>query len=171
MHGTFNFTVTDAAEAHLLVSACIAGQCSEPIQVAAGVNPIVEHGTGNTVLTDVDAFPEDRLLTVNLINRTATVEVPVSDSPNDETQVYFYNELLRGQLKLCKALGPGSADLIGQKFELRATTSPTRSTRSCSTRQITAAATTQCKIYGFLPIGLPIKVDELFAKLDNADTW
>ena len=45
--------------------------------------------------------------------------MPVSDSPNDETQVHFRNEAQRGQLKLCKALGAGSADLVGQTFELR----------------------------------------------------
>ena len=56
----------------------------------------------------METIPEDRLLTTNLINRTADVEVPVSDSSNDETQVHFFNQTQRGQLKVCKALGPGS---------------------------------------------------------------
>ena len=79
----------------------LAGQCSEPIQVAAGVNEIVETPKAGTDLTDVVAFPWDRLLTVNLINRTATVEVPVSANSTDETQVHFRNEAQRGQLKVC----------------------------------------------------------------------
>ena len=128
----------------------LAGQCSEPIQVAAGVNEIVEHARANTELTDVDAFPWDRLLTVNLINRTATVEVPVSDSSNDETQVHFRNEALRGQLKVCKALGPGSADLIGQRST---STSMLPRTTTIWAIWITAAGSTQCKIVGFVPIG------------------
>src|SRR3954465_12607153 len=115
--GTYTFTVTDAAPATYTLSV-IAGQCSEPIQVAAGVNEIVETPKAGTDLTDVVAFPWDRLLTVNLINRDVTVEVPVSDSPNDETQVHFRNEAQRGQLKLCKALGAGSSALYGDQFEL-----------------------------------------------------
>ncbi len=53
---------------------------------------------------------------MNLINRTADVELPASDSSHDETQVHFFNQTQRAQLKICKTLGPGSSDLIGQKF-------------------------------------------------------
>src|SRR4029079_610880 len=115
--GTYSFTVTDAAGATYSLSV-LAGQCSPPIQVAAGVNEIVEAPKAGTDLTDVVAFPWDRLLTVNLINRDVTVEVPVSADSNDETQVHFRNEAQRGQLKLCKALGPNSSALSGQSFEL-----------------------------------------------------
>ncbi len=168
--GPFDFTVTDAAGAtHELT--VLAGQCSEPIQVAAGVNEIVEHATTNTELTDVAAFPWDRLLTVNLINRTVTVEVPVSDSANDETQVHFRNEALRGQLKLCKALGAGSADLVGQQFHLEVyDNSDPEYPYYLGDSWITAAASTQCRIFGFVPIGTPIKVVETFGD-DNLDTW
>ncbi len=155
--GAFDFTVTDGAQATHELSV-IAGQCSEPIQVAAGVNQITEHATANTVLSDVDAFPEDRLLTVNLINRTATVEVPVSASSNDETQVDFENELLRGQLKVCKALGPGSADLIGKDFYF--SVRDLDSLAVAAGLEIEAAATTQCKIEGFFPIGHTVDVRE-----------
>jgi hypothetical protein len=149
----------------------LAGQCSEPIQVAAGVNEIVEAARSDTVLTDVDASPEDRLLTVNLINRTATVEVPVSDSPNDETQVFFFNELLRGQLKLCKALGTGSADLVGQRFELDVyDVSDPDHPYFLGDREIVAGTTTQCVIFGFVPIGTPIAVNESFRTEDDWNT-
>ena len=153
--GTYDFTVTDAAGATHELSV-LAGQCSEPIQVAAGVNEIVEHPKAGTDLTDVVAFPWERLLTVNLINRTVTVEVPVSDSPNDETQVHFRNEAQRGQLKLCKALGAGSSDLVGQPFELDYSADNGQSGYTW----ITAAASTQCRIVGFFPIGATVSVTE-----------
>jgi len=153
--GTYTFTVTDGAGATHTLSV-LAGQCSEPIQVAAGVNEIVEGAKTNIDMTDVEAFPWDRLLTVNLLNRTATVEVPVSDSPNDETQVHFRNEARRGQLKVCKALGPGSSDLIGKSFYFNI--------RSDSGLYdgiwITAAAQTQCRIVSFFPIGSTVNVTE-----------
>jgi len=153
--GTYSFTVTDSAGATYQLSV-LAGQCSEPIQVAAGVVSIVEAPKAGTELTDVVAFPWERLLTVNLINRTATVEVPVSDSANDETQVHFRNEALRGQLKLCKALGPGSADLVGQSFELDFLGDNGQS----GSTNITAAASTQCRIVGIFPIGSTVAVTE-----------
>src|SRR4051794_24367631 len=153
--GTYTFTVTDAAQATYTLSV-IAGQCSEPIQVAAGVNDIVETPKAGTDLTDVVAFPWDRLLTVNLINRDVTVEVPVSDSANDETQVHFRNEAQRGQLKLCKALGASSADLLTQQFELDFSASNGQS----GSTLITAAASTQCKIVGIFPIGSTVTVTE-----------
>ncbi len=157
--GTYSFTVTDAAGAQYQLSV-LAGQCSEPIQVAAGVNEIVEAPKAGTDLTDVVAFPWDRLLTVNLINRTATVEVPVSADSTDETQVHFRNEAQRGQLKLCKALGANSADLVGQSFELDYSADNGQS----GSTWITAAASTQCKIVGIFPIGSTVTVTE---NLDN----
>jgi hypothetical protein len=153
--GTYSFTVTDAAGATYSLSV-LAGQCSPPIQVAAGVNEIVEAPKAGTDLTDVVAFPWDRLLTVNLINRDVTVEVPVSDSANDETQVHFRNEAQRGQLKLCKALGPNSSALIGQSFELDFSGDNGQS----GFTTITAAASTQCRIVGIFPIGSTVAVTE-----------
>ncbi len=158
--GAFDFTVTDAAGVtHELT--VLAGQCSEPIQVAAGVNEIAEHATANTELRDVEAFPWDRLLTVNEINRTATVEVPVSDSSNDETQVHFTNKALRGQLKVCKALGAGSADLIGESFYF----SISEGDEAYDGVWITAAASTQCKIVGFFPLGSVVDVQETCGRI------
>jgi len=154
----FTFTVTDAAGAtyELTVNA---GQCSPPTQVAAGVNTVTETARAGTSLTDVVVFPDDRLLTTNLINRTATVEVPVSASENDETQVHFRNVAQRGQLKVCKALGPGSADLVNQRFDFTAT----GDNGQVENFSITAAASTQCRIVNFFPIGATVAVDELLA--------
>jgi len=156
--GPFSFTVTDAAGATYELTV-LAGQCSEPIQVAAGVNTVAEHAKAGTDLVAVFTFPEDRLLTTNLINRTATVEVPVSDSSNDETQVHFFNKAQRGQLKVCKALGTGSADLVGQTFWFTAT----GDNGQVEYFSITAAGSTQCKIVSFFPIGTTVTVTENLA--------
>ena len=114
--GTFNFTVTDAAGATVR-AAVLAGQCSEPIQVAAGVTTIDEHATARHRRSiDVVAFPEDRLLTVNLINRTSPSRCLSPTARTTRRRCTSLNEAQRGQLKVCKALGPGSADLIGKTF-------------------------------------------------------
>ena len=42
---------------------------------------------------------------------TRNWEVPVSSSSNDETQVHFVNQHDRGQVKVCKILGPSSGAL------------------------------------------------------------
>jgi len=153
--GAFSFTVTDAAGATYQLSV-LAGQCSAPIEVAAGVNQIVETPRAGTSLTDVVAFPGDRLLTTNLINGSASVEVPVSADSTDETQVHFRNEAIRGQLKVCKSLGAGSSALVNQPFDFTAS----GDNGQIVPFTITAAASTQCKIVGIFPIGSTVTVTE-----------
>jgi hypothetical protein len=70
--------------------------------------------------------------------------------------VHFRNEALRGQLKLCKALGPGSADLVGETFYLDYSGDNGQS----GSTSITAAASTQCRIVGIFPIGSTVTVTE-----------
>jgi len=155
VHGSFHFTVVDAAGATYTKDVLV-GQCSEPFTVAAGISEITEGPSPGYDLVDVQTIPSDRLLTTNLINRTADVEVPASDSQNDETQVHFFNQTQRGQLKICKTLGPGSADLINQVFYFTAagdngvTLYPS----------IKAQASTQCVIVGNFPIGSTVTVTE-----------
>ncbi len=155
VHGSFHFNVTDAAGTTYSQDVLV-GQCSEPFQVAAGISEVTEGPSPGYDLVDVFTIPGDRLLTTNLINRTADVEVPAADSSNDETQVHFVNQTQRAQLKLCKALGPGSSDLIGQKFELDWTSD----SGAYGDVWITAAASTQCVIVGNLPIGATVTVTE-----------
>src|SRR4051812_43165319 len=155
VHGSFHFSVTDAAGATYSKDVLV-GQCSEPFQVAAGVSEVTEAASAGYDLVDVATIPQDRLLTTNLINRPADVEVPVSDSSNDETQVHFFNKTQRGQLKVCKALGPGSADLIGQKFYFDIYGDGMQEKGIW----ITAQAQTQCVIVGNLPIGSTVDVEE-----------
>jgi hypothetical protein len=155
VHGVFHFTVTDAAGATYTKDVYV-DQCSEPFQVAAGIAEVTEGPSPGYDLVDVATIPSDRLLTTNLINRTADVEVPASDSPNDETQVHFFNQTQRGQLKICKALGPGSSDLIGQRFYFDIYGDGIQEQGVW----ITAAAQTQCVIVGNFPIGSTIDVEE-----------
>ena len=155
VHGSFHFDVTDAAGATYSKDVLV-GQCSEPFQVAAGVSEVTEGPSPGYDLVDVQTIPSDRLLTTNLINRTADVEVPASDSANDETQVHFFNQTPRAQLKLCKTLGPGSSDLIGQPFYI----DWTADNGAFGTARIVAAASTQCVIVGNLPIGSVVGLSE-----------
>ncbi len=155
VHGSFHFDVTDAAGATYSADVLV-GQCSEPFQVAAGISEVVEGPSPGYDLVDAFTIPEDRLLTKNLINRTVDVEVPASDSSNDETQLHFVNQTQRGQLKVCKALGPGSADLIGQKFYF----SIYGDNIQAAGIWITAQAQTQCVIVGNFPIGSTVDVEE-----------
>jgi len=155
VQGVFHFSVTDA-NGTTYTRDVLAGQCSEPFQVAAGISEVTEGPSPGFDLVDVFTAPEDRLLTTNLINRTADVEVPASGSQNDETQVHFVNKTQRGQLKVCKALGPGSADLIGQKFYFEVSGDNMQALGVW----ITAQAQTQCVIVGNFPIGSTIDVEE-----------
>ena len=152
----FDFTITepDGSEQEITV---LGGQCSAPIVVAAGVVRVTEHANPGFTLIDVFTIPEDRLLDENLLNRTVDVEVPTSDNPNDETQVHFVNVRDRAQLKICKALGPGSSAFIGERFTFSAVASTGQSTEVT----ITAAASTQCVIVKDFPTGASVLVTEL----------
>ena len=136
--------------------AVLAGQCSAPLAVAAGLAQVQELAGPGTSVAGVYTIPAVRLLAANLVNRTASVEVPASADPADETQVHFVNQAQRGQLKICKALGPSSAFLAGQTFwfDWRA------STGASGSLPITAAASTQCRILGDFPIGTVVSVEE-----------
>ena len=163
VQGEFDFEVLDAA-GDLYELTVLAGQCSAPIQIAAGIASVTELARAGYTLVDVYTIPEDRLLGHNLINQTAEVEIPVSDSPNDETQVHFVNKTQRAQLKLCKALGPGSSALVGKPFLFHVSDGGNGLVKSeYEYVQITSSTTTQCKIVGEYPIGAELHIDELFA--------
>jgi hypothetical protein len=73
-------------------------------------------------------------------------------------------------LKICKALGPNSSVLVGQKFYFDVTdiTDPGNPVYLGQT-SVTAAATTQCVIFRTLPIVTVVRVDEVFGP-DNPMT-
>ncbi len=161
VQGSYHFTITDQVGA-VYERDVLVGQCSEPIEIAAGIATVDEAAVSGIDLVDVWTLPEDRLQTSNLINRTATVEIPVSSDSNDETQVHFVNKAQRAQLKICKALGPNSSDLVGQPFFFDVDTGDNYELRRLF--KITAGSTTQCKIWGDVTIGTEVNVDEVFAK-------
>ena len=163
VQGEFDFEVLDAA-GDLYELTVLAGQCSAPIQIAAGIASVTELARAGYTLVDVYTIPEDRLLGHNLINQTAEVEIPVSDSPNDETQVHFVNKTQRAQLKLCKALGPGSSALVGKPFEFDVSPSPNGDMKTLELLRywrIIAGTSTQCIIIGEYPLGTEVSIDEL----------
>jgi hypothetical protein len=159
VHGSFHFTITDQLGT-VYQRDVLVGQCSEPIQVAAGIATVTE-GPSAYQLVDVWTLPEDRLQTTNLLNGTADVEIPVSDDPNDETQVHFVNKTPRAQLKICKALGAGSSDLVNTAFYFDVTYDGQKmNTLDLYPFKIVAGTTTQCKIWGDLPVGTDVTVHE-----------
>jgi hypothetical protein len=90
-----------------------AGRCSPPIYVAAGEHVITELLDRQFELADVQTLPAGRLLSLDRAAGQATVLVPAGIE--NETVVLFRNRVARGQVKLCKAVSPGSTDSLGSK--------------------------------------------------------
>jgi hypothetical protein len=153
--GPFDFTVA-APDGSTAVVTTFAGQCTQAFRVASGIVRVTEQPKANTTLVDVFADPIDREVDSNIINRTIDVEVPVSSSVNDETQVHFVNQRNRAQVKVCKILGTNSSALVGQTFSF-SVSSPGLPT---VTQGIQAAATPNCFIFGNYPVGNTVTVTE-----------
>ena len=150
--GPFTFTVTPSDGNSFDVTTS-PGQCTQSFLIAAGVATVTEKATANTTLVETYAIPTGRELSENLINGTIDIEVPVSSSVNDETQVHFVNQHDRAQVKVCKALGPGSDVLAGQTFSFTVT-SPGMPTVTPST------IAPGCVVAGDYPVGNPVTVNE-----------
>ncbi len=160
VQGLFTFTVTPSDGNSFDVQAGV-GQCTEAIKVAAGLVTVTEHQRANHTLVDAFTIPEDRLLASNLINGTVQVEVPVASSVNDETQVHFVNSRDRAQLKLCKALGPGSNALNNQTFRFSVVDLDGFQRDPLNPSVIASSAGTQCVIVGDFPVGHNVDVKEI----------
>ncbi len=161
--GLFDFVIT--APGFSRTAGAYAGQCTGPIEVPAGYVALEELARPGFELYTVATEPSTRLIEANLINRTMTVEVPAGD-PSTETQVHFVNRAIRGQLKVCKALAADSGALADQVFLFDVTRhvdapqpGPVERARVRAT-----AATTQCVIAGWYPVGEIVRVDEVFAQ-------
>ena len=157
--GLFTFTVTPSDGNSFDVQAGV-GQCTAPIKISAGVATVTEHQQANHTLQDIFTVPEERLLTTNLINGTATVEIPVASSSNDETQVHFVNSRDRAQLKVCKALGPGSDALSGKTFSFSVRDTDAVYPVTYWPSITASSAGTQCVIVGDFPVGHSVDVTE-----------
>jgi len=161
VHGPFTFTAVDSAGTSYgpftvnVPNPNNGGTfCTAAFTVAAGIATITEGPAPGFDLVGVFTDPADRLLST--LNRSASVEVPSSTNPNDETQVVFVNETQRARLKICKALGPGSDDLIGQTFWIEWSSDSGAS----GVVSIQAQSTTQCVVVGDLPIGATVSFRE-----------
>jgi hypothetical protein len=88
------------------------------------------------------------------------VNVPVTSDPTQEVEVVFVNEHARGQLKICKLLGPNSSDLAKMTFFFRIVdiTDPSNPVTLNSYFPVPAG---QCVIFGNVPIGDTINVTEV----------
>ncbi len=151
----FTFTV-DPPDGPSFDVTTFAGQCTMALEVAAGVVRVTEHAKAGFRLVDVFTDPDTALLFDNIINRTADVEVPVSDNPNFESQVHFVNARDRAQFKLCKALAPGSEVLAGMTF----TFDVTDLDAPVPTPQDVSIIAPGCKDVGQFPVGHRIDVQE-----------
>jgi len=172
--GSWHFTITDqngdpvgpAGGVDVLTN-----QCTDHIVVPAGILTVTETPRTGYQLASVFTVPTDALVNSNTINGTADVEVPTTSDPNQEVQVNFVNTAIRTQLKVCKALGPNSSVLVGQRFYFRVTniTDPTTPV-VLGTVSVQAGSTTQCTIFGNVPTGTVVQVDEVSGPDDPTTT-
>jgi hypothetical protein len=90
-----------------------AGRCSQALLLPAGNHTIVEVPQSAFELESVETIPGGRVVTQNLAAGSAVVSVPAG--VQNETVALFRNRVARGQVKLCKAIAPGSEDALGGK--------------------------------------------------------
>jgi hypothetical protein len=148
----------------------LTNQCSSQLIVPAGIITVAETARTGFQLVDAFTVPADALVGSNLINGTVDVEVPTSPtlSTQDEVEVAFVNKPITSQLKICKALGPNSSVLVGQRFYFKVTdiTDPMNPVTLGSTSVIAPG----CKIFGTIPTGTVVQVDEVSGPDDPATT-
>ena len=165
----FNFTITDHAGFTTSVPV-LAGQCSGPIQVAAGNVSVVEAPTAGTQVTSITLGPLNNggtLGPTNINNGTATVVVPVSSDTSVEAQVLYTNSTLLTTIKVCKYLAAGSDALAGKTFTFTVVD-------AAGTQTVTIVATTNangaCKnVPVQVPTGSTISVTETGTPNVSAD--
>ena len=99
--GSFSFTVGGTT-----ISVPV-GQCSQPISLPAGTATVTEAARSGFRLTRVRTNIADRLISADLENRTATVQIVAGDV-STQTIVRFRNSAAQsGQIKVCKIAGAG----------------------------------------------------------------
>jgi hypothetical protein len=134
-----NFSVTDKTGA-VVNPSVIPGQCSGPIQVAAGNVDIAETIPNGQAVTSISAIPQSALGPNNKVNGTATVVVPVSSTSTNEVQVHFQNSTVTSQLKICKVLSSSSGDLANQTFTFDWKDNTTGATGTVTVRAVVGSA-------------------------------
>jgi hypothetical protein len=157
--GSFHFTIVDASGASIGRDVRV-GQCSDPIQVAAGNATVTESANGTSLVSAIEVTPADREVDSNLINRTVTVEVPQSADSSDETLVTFFNRQQTGQFKVCKTLAANAGALAGSTFVFDVS-APGTGVGGAFSVVAGDAGTTACRVFPTaLPIGAQVSVTE-----------
>ena len=156
--GNFTFTIQDSAGFKDTEIVAV-GQCTGPIQVAAGNVTVSETLTASTYLHDVWTLPATNLGPYNLTNGTATVVVVPSQSVNQETQVHFDNATTLASLKVCKVLTSTSSALAGSTFTFGV--NPSAAAGGSLSIIASTSPNGACKNYPvLLPVGSTVTVNE-----------
>jgi hypothetical protein len=167
VEGSFNFTITDANGA-VYNQSVLVGQCTAPIEVAAGNATVTEAAQFPYLVGEIDVFPSGRTVSSNLSNQTVTVKVVQGDS-STETAVSFGNYTRLGYFKVCKTLTANSSALAGHTFYFDVTSvgvTTDLKPNQVEQRQIMqvvagAAGSTSCVIDpSGLPLGSPVSITE-----------
>jgi len=103
--GNFEFTISGVTGTVTVP----VGLCSMPIQVTAGQVTVTEVQRTGFTLADITAQPADRLVSKNVANRAAVVNV-VAGSTANQTIVTFTNKVTpKGFLEVCKKAATGDS--------------------------------------------------------------
>ena len=155
--GSFDFTITDA-NGLVSTQSVLVGQCTAPIQVAAGNATVTEAARFPYYVGEIDVFPSGRTVSSNLTNRTVTVKVVKGDS-STETVVDFENSTPTGFFKVCKTLTANSGG--ARRPDVLRSPSPTSTGSHTDTVVAGAAGTTACVIdFDAVPLGSHVSITE-----------
>jgi hypothetical protein len=157
--GPLTYTVTppDGAAFDVTVAA---GQCSGAYAVHAGLVHVVQRPVANHTVVDAFTVPAGRLEAADVGSGSADVDVPVSASPNDETQLHLVVRRDRAQLTVCMTLGVASGALDGATFTLDVIDLDGGAAPSLGIEVLARARTAQCRVVGDYPVGDRVDVEE-----------
>jgi hypothetical protein len=162
--GAFTVSINDG---HSTITATIpVGQCTAPLEVAAGSVTVTESPSAPYYLKTVQTYPSNAL--VSFSGNTAVVTVTASPDSSTETAVFLYNATHTGLFKVCKTLTGNSGDLItnGQnvfKFDPSYQLAGSSSFVSLPTVsvQVLSTGTAYCVLDPYaLPLGTLVKITE-----------
>jgi carboxypeptidase N regulatory subunit len=127
------------------------GACSAPVDVPAGTVTVVEAAVDGYSVSDIRAFPPERMLGRILATHTVQVTVPAGDV-STETVVTFANRAEVAPLKICKVAGAGVA--VGTDFTFLA-----------GARTVTVPAGPApggyCTVAGTFPVATDVSIAEV----------
>jgi hypothetical protein len=127
------------------------GACSAPLELPAGTATVVEVAVDGYSVSDIRAFPAERMVGRILATGTVQVTVPAGDV-STETVVTFANRAELAPVKICKVAGAGVA--VGTDFTFLA-----------GARTVTVPAGPApggyCTVAGAFPVATDVSIAEL----------